>query len=300
MKRFALLAIVCAACASSPKVPDSEQYLPPDVEAMSLLGRPLNSPQLAPDMQKQREEQLAQAQRDYDANPENADAAILLGSRLADLGRYREAIDILSDSIHKHPADGRLYELRGHRYINVRRLREAVGDLQSAELLERGKPNDAERYQIFYHLGLAHYLLGDFDHALSAYQRCLPLAKTSDRLVSTSNWLYATLRRLGRVQEAEKVLEPISIDLDVVESIPYHKLLLMYGGEIAPEELVRQDANTADGTTILYGIGNWYFVNGQPERAHPLWQKVLDGNQQFAFGYIAAEAEMARAMAAAR
>ncbi len=81
----------------------------------------------------------------------------------------------------------------------------------------------------------------------------------------------------------------------ISESVPYHKLLLMYGGEIAPEELLRQDANTADGTTILYGIGNWYFVNGQTERARPLWQKVLDGNQQFAFGYIAAEAEMARA-----
>src|SRR6202011_5860220 len=146
---------------------------------------------------------------------------------------------------------------------------------------------------IFYHLGLAYYLQGDFDRALSAYQRCLELAKNPDRLVSTSHWTYMTLRRLGRIKEADKVLEPISVDLDVIENIPYHKLLLMYGGEIAPEELVRQDPNTSEGATILYGIGNWYFCNGQPDRAYPLWQKVVDGSQWSAFGYIAAEAETA-------
>ena len=111
--------------------------------------------------------------------------------------------------------------------------------------------------------------------------------------------MFMTLRRLGRVQEAEKLLEPISVDLDVIENVAYHKLLLMYGGEIAPEELVRQDPNNTDGATTLYGIGNWWFINGQPERALPLWRKVLDGNQPFTFGYIAAEAEVARATKAA-
>jgi tetratricopeptide (TPR) repeat protein len=288
--------------------PDSEQMLPPDVEAISLLGKPLSSPALPADVEKKREEELAQAQRDYDANPNSADAIIWLGRRTAYLGRYREAINIFTDGIRKHPDDARLYRHRGHRYITVRHFRDATKDLEFAAMLVRGKPDEVEpdgqpnarniptgslQSNIFYHLGLAYYLSGDFDRALTAYRKCLDLAKNPDRLVSTSHWMYMTLRRLGRVKEAEKVLEPISIDLDVIENISYHKLLLMYGGEIAPEELVKADPSTTEGATILYGIGNWYFYNGQPDRAYVLWQKVLDGQQWSAFGYIAAEADMA-------
>jgi len=298
------------ACASVPVMPpDSEQMLPPDVEAISLLGKPLSSPPLAADVQKKREEELAQAQRDYDASPNNADAIIWLGRRAAYLGRYREAIDIFTEGIRKHPDDARMYRHRGHRYITVRRFRDAVKDLEFATLLIRGKPDEVEpdgqpnarniplgslQSNIFYHLGLAYYLSGDDEHALTAYRQCLDRAKNPDRLVSTSHWTYMTLRRLGRIKEADKVLEPISIDLDVIENISYHKLLLMYGGEIAPEELIKQDANTTDGATILYGIANWYFYNGQSDRAQALWQKVLDGQQWAAFGYIAAEADVAR------
>jgi hypothetical protein len=309
--RFAAAVILCAACTTAPvpAPPAPEHDLPPDVEAVSLLGKPLTSPPLAPDIEKKREEELAQAQRVYDANRESADAIIWLGRRTAYLGRYREAINIFTEGIRKHPDDPRLYRHRGHRYITVRRLPEAVRDLELASILVRGKPDEVEpdgqpnarnipigtlHSNIFYHLGLAYYLQGDFDHALRAYERCLALAKNPDRLVSTSYWMYMTLRRLGRVKEAEKLLEPISIDLDVIENVPYHKLLLMYGGEIAPEELVRSDPNTTDGATILYGIGNSYFVNGQPEKAYPLWQKIIDGSQWSAFGYVAAEAEVAR------
>jgi tetratricopeptide (TPR) repeat protein len=305
----AIIAAACFACASAPVLPpDSEQMLPPDVEAISLLGKPLSAPPLAADVEKKREEDLAQAQRDYDANPNSADAIIWLGRRTAYLGRFREAINIFTDGIRKHPDDARLYRHRGHRYITVRRFRDAAKDLEFAALLVRGKTDEVEpdgqpnarntptgslQSNIFYHLGLAYYLSGDLERALTAYRRCLELAKNPDRLVSTSHWLYMTLRRLGRVKEAEKVLEPISIDLDVIENIPYHKLLLMYGGEIAPEELVKSDPSTTDGATVVYGIGNWYFYNGQPDRAYVLWQKVLDGPQWSAFGYIAAEAEIA-------
>jgi tetratricopeptide (TPR) repeat protein len=312
MRRFiaATVAAVCFGCASAPVLPpDSEQMLPPDVEAISLLGKPLSSPPLAADVEKKRADELAQAKRDFDANPNSADAIIWLGRRTAYLGRYREAIGIFTDGIRKHPDDARLYRHRGHRYITVRRFPDAIRDLEFAAQLVRGKPDEVEpdgqpnarnipigslQSNIFYHLGLAYYLSGDFERALGAYRGCLALAKNPDRLVSTSHWMYMTLRRLGRVKEAEKVLEPISVDLDVIENIPYHKLLIMYGGEIAPEELVKVDAKTTDGATILYGIGNWYFYSGQPDRAFRLWQSVVDGQQWAAFGYIAAEAEVAR------
>ena len=296
MKRLAAVALVCAACASKPalQVPDSEQYLPPDIEAMSLLGKPLHAPELPADERKKREDDLAKAQHAYDIKPDSADAALATGDRLADLGRYREAIAVYTEAIRRHPDDPRLLRDRGHRYINVRRLSDALNDLQSAELLEHAKPDAGEEQQIHYLTGLGNYLSGDFEKALAAYRRSLALSKTPDRLVATSDWLWMTLRRLGRSKDAEQVLEPISIDINVADSVAHHQLLLMYEGEIAPEELLRQNANTAEGVTILYGIGNWYYVNGQTDKAVPIWKRILDGNQSFNFGYVAAEAEMAR------
>jgi len=280
-----------------------------DVEATSLLGKPLIRPALPADLEKQREDELAAARRDYDANPDNADAIIWLGRRLAYLGRYREAIDVFSEGIRKNPNDARLYRHRGHRSITLRRFKDAQNDLEKAASLVKGKPDEVEpdglpnarniplsslQSNIYYHLGLAYYLQGDFDRALRAYQRCLQLAKNADRLVSTSNWLYMTLRRMGRPKDADIVLEPISTSMDVIENVAYHKLLLMYDGDIAPEELAQQDVTTTDGATILYGIGNWYFYNGEPEKAWPLWQRIIDANNWSAFGAIAAESELAR------
>ena len=296
MRRFAAIALFCAACRSSvpPPVPDSAQYLPPDVEAMSLLGKPLHAPEMPADERRKREEDLAKAQHAYDIKPDSADAALMAGDRLADLGRYREAIAVFTEAIRRHPDAPRLFVDRGHRYINVRLLGEALNDLQTAEMLEHAKPDASEEQQIHYLTGLANYLSGDFEKALAAYRRSLALAKTPDRLVATTDWTWMTLRRLGRTKDAEQVLEPISIDTNVSDSVAHHQLLLMYEGEIAPEELMRQSANTTEGVTILYGIGNWYYVNGQTEKAVPVWKKILDGNQSFNFGYVAAEAEMAR------
>ena len=54
------------------------------------------------------------------------------------------------------PADARLYRQRGHRYVSVRRFDLAVADLKRAAQL-----NDRD-FDIWYHLGLAHYLRGEF------------------------------------------------------------------------------------------------------------------------------------------
>jgi tetratricopeptide (TPR) repeat protein len=282
------------------------------VEAISLLGKPLFRQTFPAEVQKEREELLRVARASYESNPNDADALIWYGRRLGYLGRYREAVEVFTEGVRKFPDDARMYRHRGHRFITLRQIDPAITDLQKADSLTRGKPDQIEpdglpnarniptsslQSNICYHLGLAFYLKGDFDRALPVYRRCdqQALNANADRLVSTAHWLYMTLRRLGRVAEAEKVLDPISTSMDVIENIPYHKLLLMYAGEIAPEELEREGiATTTDGVTILYGIANWYLYNGQPEKANVMFRKIVDGDQWAAFGYIAAEAELTR------
>lgn len=233
---------------------------------------------------------------------EHADAIVWLGRRTAYLGNYREAIDVFTDGAKRYPQDARMLRHRGHRWITLRKFDRAVDDLTRAASLIRGREDQIEpdglpnarniptstlQSNIWYHLGLAHYLRGDFEKALDAYRECMKVSKNPDGVVSTSHWLYMTLRRLGRTQEAERVLDAISTDMDVIENQAYHKLLLMYRGEIAPEEM-EKDAATQ------YGVGNWYLVNGETGRAQPVFERIVAGKEWSAFGYIAAEADLHR------
>ena len=307
----AVLLVFAAGCASAPPPPaaPSPEPAPSGLEAMSLLGKPLVAPALPPDVLKQRESELAAARADYDKNPNDADAIIWLGRRTAYLGRYREAVRIFTEGIAKHPDDARMHRHRGHRYITVREFGAAIKDLQRAADLSRGKPDEVEpdglpnarntpvgslQSNIYYHLGLAHYLDNDYERALAAYEQCLQRATNPDRLVSTMHWMWMTLRRLGRRDDAEKLLDRLGTSMDVIENRAYYQLVMMYDGQIAVEELRKQDPATTDGATILYGVGNWYFVEGRPDDAAPVWRQVVDGGQWAAFGAIAAEADLAR------
>jgi tetratricopeptide (TPR) repeat protein len=305
---FAAIAVVAQTVQPPPPAPPPTQ----PQEATSPTGKPMYRHTFTPEVQREREDLLLAAHNSYAALPNDADAIIWYGRRLAYLDRYHDAIDVFSEGIRKFPEDARLYRHRGHRFITLRQFDAAIDDLKKAESLTKGKPDVVEpdgipnarniptttlQSNICYHLGLAYYLKGDFDHALPVYRRCYSesLNTNADRIVSSANWLYMTLRRMGRGAEAEKVLDSISTSMDVIEDVAYHKLLLMYAGEIAPEELEREGTpSTSDGVTILYGIGNWYLYNGQPDRAAAIFRRIAESDQWAAFAYIAAESDLSR------
>jgi tetratricopeptide (TPR) repeat protein len=285
--------------------------LPPGAQAMSLSGEALYPPEMSEEARGDREARLAEARADYEADPDDADAIIWLGRRSAYMSEYREAIAIFSEGIAKHPDDPRMYRHRGHRYITVRRFDDAIADLELAAQLIAGSDDEVEpdgmpnarniptstlHSNIWYHLGLAYYLNGDLENALRAYRECMTVSGNPDMLVATSHWLYMTLRRLGREDEAAAVLDPISAEMDIIENGTYHQLLLMYKGELDAEALLAE-AQAADGienATLGYGIGNWHFYNGRLEQAEGVFRSVLQGPQWAAFGYIAAEADVQR------
>jgi len=294
-------AVSLAACA----VPAQEP------EARSLTGLDLHAPALAPDTRARLEADLARAQAAYDAAPEDADSIIWLGRRLAYLGRYRDAIDVFSRGVALHPDDARMYRHRGHRYITVRRLDAAISDLARAAELTRGQPDEVEpdgapnRYNIptstlqsnvWYHLALAHYLKHDFESALPAWQQAVAVSTNDDMLVASTDWLYMTLRRLDRDAEAAAVLDRITPDMRILENDAYHRRLLMYKGLAAPDELLAADTDDAvQLATYGYGVANWYLYNGQEERAREIFERIVTGPNWAAFGFIAAEAELASA-----
>jgi hypothetical protein len=68
----------------------------------------------------------------------------------------------------------------------------------------------------------------------------------------------------------------------------------MYKGEITPEALLSAGGSEIDRATYAYAVANWYLVNGEKDKAKALFEKIVAGDFWIPFGFIAAEAELAR------
>ena len=267
-------------------------------------------PPVSAEAKLEMEAKLKEAQTQYEANPKSADAIIWVGRRLAYLGRFTEAIDAYTKGIALFPADARFYRHRGHRRITLRQFDLAIADLKKASELVKGKPDEIEpdgqpnarniptstlQFNIWYHLGLSYYLTGQNNKAVDSYHECLKVSRSPDRLVSTTHWLYMTLRRLNRNDGAAKALEPITEGMDVIENAGYYNLTLMYKGSIPAERLLDEalkQGESAASHSILYGIGNWHLYNGRREQAAETFRKIVSSNQWTSFGFIAAEVDL--------
>jgi tetratricopeptide (TPR) repeat protein len=279
----------------------------PTPEATSLLGKPLHAPA---DIPNRAELEASLRAAESVGDPTTADAIIWIGRRQAYLWRYQDAIATFTRGIERYPDDPRMYRHRGHRYITTRRFALAQADFERAAALMAGKPDAIEpdgapnpsgrprstlHFNVWYHLGLARYLQGDFEGALEAYRSCMDVSTNDDAIVATSDWLWMTLKRLGRDKDAATVLARISSDMDILENGSYHRRLLMYKGFATPASLL--DTANADDTTIAtqgYGVGNYHLVTGDVARAREVFQQVVAGSGWNAFGYIAAEADLSR------
>jgi tetratricopeptide (TPR) repeat protein len=280
----------------------------PTPEATSLLGQPLFPAPIAEDSRNRMEAELAEARAAWEDNPDDSDAIIWLGRRTAYLGRYREAIEIYTNGISRHPRDARLYRHRGHRYISVREFDKAISDLEQAAAFiadrpdeiepdgqpnARGVPTSTLHSNIYYHLALAHYLSGNYARAAEMWTRARDAVDNPDNLVAASHWLYLAMRRAGR-DDAGSVLDRISADLDVIENTSYHSLLLMYKGERDPQVLLDSAAASASGSAVSYGVSAWLLLEGREGEAVAIWKKLVAQPDWASFGHIAAEADLAR------
>ena len=81
-------------------------------------------------------------------------------------------------------------------------------------------------------------------------------------------------------------------DTHGIENFAYHKLCLFYKGEISEEELLGGEDSASANDAVLYGLGNWYFYNGNPEQAKATFDDILSRDSWNSFGYIAAEVDM--------
>ena len=161
----------------------------------------------------------------------------------------------------------------------------------------RGIPIGSLQSNVWYHLALAHYLKGDWDKAARAARSGIQVSNNPDRLVSQTHWLYMALRRAGRSSEAAAALAPIRNDLEVIENQSYYRLVQAYKSGV-PRAVVDSTlgmgaANPSD-ASFAYGIANWVLYNGDTARAVRAFEQLMSGGSWASFGYLAAEADVAR------
>ena len=307
---FVLTGAVAAAQTVGSK-PAADRQVNKTPEATGLDGRTFFPPEIPAETRKRLEDNLAVVTGDFVKDPDDALNILWLGRRYGYLSRFQEAIVVFSRGAAKFPEDPRFLRHRAHRYISTRQFDKAIVDFEKAAKLMANKPNEPEadgqpnkrpspsatlKFNIYYHLGLAHYLKGDFTKALAAYRECMKYSTDNeDSLVATSDWLYMTLRRLGKKDEAQKVLDPIKEGMTVLDNGSYYQRLLMYKGLRKPEDILGNDEkDPLQIATQGYGVGNFYLVNGDVEKAKATYRRVVEGSQWAAFGFIAAEADLAR------
>ncbi|MBK5277518.1 MAG: tetratricopeptide repeat protein [Bacteroidia bacterium] len=291
----------------NPSMPDTSVDKMPEV--ISLLGVEYFSPtEYIPKL----DSNLLVAQEKFNAAP-TEENYIWLGRRTAYLTRYNEAIKIFTDGIAKFPYSYKLYRHRGHRYISQRKFDEAIADFEKAVDLMKDAPIEIEpdglpnklnqplssvQFNIWYHLALAHYLKGEFDHAEKAYLECLKVSNNDDLITATVDWLYMTYRRNEKPEEAKKLLEKITDSMVIIENDSYFKRLAMYKGRLPVDSVLAVNASNTDIALSLatqgYGVGNWYLYQKDTTNAIQVFERVVAGKHFSAFGFIAAEAELAR------
>jgi tetratricopeptide (TPR) repeat protein len=281
------------------------------LEAISLLGDTLERPRLDTAVQRRMHEQLAMAREQAAAKPNDPDALIWVGRRLAYLSRFNDAIGVFSDGIKRFPADARFYRHRGHRYISIRKLDAAIADFEKAAQLMAGKPDEVEpdgqpnarnipigslQSNVWYHLALAYYLKGDWNNAVRAARSGIGVSANPDRLVSQTHWLYMALRRAGRDQEAAAALAPIRDNFDIIENDSYYRLVNLYKTGVPAtvvDSILGAGVQNPSDASFAYGVANWVLYNGDTTRAVRAFEQLMSGGSWASFGFIAAEADVA-------
>lgn len=224
---------------------------------------------------------------------ENTDLWMKKGLELAKQMHFREAIESYSIGLSYNPFHALSLRHRGHRLLSTYRFQEAVSDFELSSRI------DPKNWDTWYHLGLAYYLIGDFERANNAYTRCFEITRhDQDELVAIVDWKWLTLMRLGREEEARKILDYVSNDTESGENHVYKNRIMLYKGELKPEEVLDyNDKEFADLelATQGYGVAMYYYFNGQQEKTFELFDLILKNDTYWsAFGYLAAYQDQKR------
>jgi hypothetical protein len=223
------------------------------------------------------------------------DAVLARAAAMSAGWQFRRAIDLYTQALAaRSDADAMLLRWRGHRWLSLREFDAAEADLALAA------GYDPSNYGAWYHLGILHFIHGRWSNAAEAFRAAMPLAPNPGEFSGSTDWLWMTLMRAGRSDEARTMLDEARrvvaarADLTPVNNA-YDTRLRLYRGEITPNEVLSAaDTAATQIATLSYGVGNWYLVRGDTVRARAWFERAVWSGGWAAFGAIVAEEELQR------
>jgi len=241
---------------------------------------------------------VAAAEKDLSANPQDRDLLWKLAVAQAGVWQDREAVATLTRALAVSPKDAQLYTERGHRQLPLLEFAKARVDLTRAIEL------DPARMDAYYHLGLANYFSGDFAEAAGAFRHAVEFAPNDDERINSTNWLYASLRRADKPEEAATAVAVIAPEMknSAEHTLFYLNLVRFFQGAL-PEAKALPPEPPAGNTdmetelrfdTVAYGIGNWHLYNHDPAAAEQYFRRVAKGHVWVTWGFIGSEIELQR------
>lgn len=261
-----------------------------DVEITASLAAPALAEGVALQRCGDHAKALAAFDRAIAIEPANADAHLLKCRSMAGLRRYEEAVTACSASLAAQPDSVEALRDRGHYHLNLGQIDAGLADLRSAET-RTGRDRG-----VYYHLGLAHYLNGDFASAATAYERCVATSDTGSEKVECQAWLVPSLLRAGRRREARRLLDGIgATPVGGHSGLYLDRLLLLKGART--EAQVAATITTGDAVTeaaVGYNLGLWHLLNGRQAQALAYFRRAVDSRLATSWGARASEAELRR------
>ena len=267
----------------------------------TLIGTPITAPAWSAETRATLEKDLVIAEAVMAVAPEREDSYIWLGRRLGYLARYGEAIDVFTAGLERFPDSYKLLRFRGRHLARNREFERAIADYRRAAVLVEGRQDSYEpdgiinarhqylgsyRSNIHYYLGQTSWAVGDYQATLDGMTRAAaePLVQHDDRRVATGFWQYLALRKLGRHDEAQAVVDAIPEDLELVENFDYYDGIRFFKGTLG-EASIQEDG----GLNATFGVAMVHLIEGRAERAAEMLTDLVTGSAQ---GYWPAETEL--------
>ena len=267
----------------------------------TLIGTPITEPGWSATTRATLEKDLEIARAVMAVAPEREDSHIWLGRRLGYLTRNGEAVDVFTTALEQFPESYKLLRFRGRHLARNRQFERAIADYRRAAALVEDVQDSYEpdgiinarhqylgsyRSNIHYYLGQTSWAVGDYRATLDGMIRAAAesLVQHDDRRVATGFWQYLALRKLGRVDDAQAVVDAIAEDLVLVENHDYYDGVRFFKGTLSEQELL-----TRAGLNATFGVAMVHLIEGRTGKAETMLQGLVAGSSQ---GYWPAETEL--------
>ena len=170
------------------------------------------------------------------AKPQTYENILELADALCWQLRFREAIDALTQAVKLEPERMEAYRKRGPKYLDTLQFERALADYTRCEQA------DGVSVESRYRIGMAQYMLQNYDAATAAFAGSLAIAPQDDDMyIADVYWLVLSQLRAEKADEAQKTLKQhYRPDMYVGHHTAYEKAMRVPAGFAPMEDMLAE------------------------------------------------------------